>query len=58
MYTLGTIEDSQINRMPTKIKKRECCQNYNFSAFRDTVRHLKTFTVISNEMAVSLAILC
>ena len=35
-----------------------CCQCKNFSRTRDTIRHLKTFIVISSEMPVLLLILC
>ena len=59
IYTLGIIKNSQTDRAPTEIKKKWCCcRGKNFSRTRDTVRHLKTFRVISNEMAVLLLILC
>ena len=46
-------------RTPTKIfKKWCCCQIKNLSGTRDTIRYLKTFRVISNEMLVLLLILC
>ena len=35
-----------------------CCQSKNFIRTRDTIRHLQTFRVISNEMPVLLLILC
>ena len=52
MYPHGTIANSQ--KTPTKIN----CQNKNFSGTSDTIRHLKTFRVISNEILVLLVILC
>ena len=60
MYTPGTIANSDTDRTPIKINKNGaqcCCQSKNFSGIRDTIRHLKTFRVISNEMPV-LLILC
>ena len=50
MYTPGTTANSQTEGVPTKTNK-------NFSGTRDTIRHLKTFRVISNEMPVLLLIL-
>ena len=35
-----------------------CCQSKNFIKTRDTIRHLQTFRVISDEMPVLLLILC
>ena len=58
IYTLSIIKNSQTDRASTEIKKWCCCQGKNFSRTRDTMRHLKTFRVISNEMAVLLLILC
>ena len=48
------------DRQGTKWNKQKCCccQSKNFSRTRDTIRHLKTFRVISNEMPVLLLILC
>ena len=45
--------------MPTKINKNgPVAKVYkNFSGTKDTIRHLKTFRVISNEMPVFLLIL-
>ena len=60
MYTPGIIANSQTQRVPTKIKKVVLLPKYiykNFSGTRDTIRHLKTFRVISNEMPVLLLIL-
>ena len=57
MYIPGTIANSQTDRMPTKIDKNGSCQSKNFSRTRDTIRHLKTFRVIFNEMPVLLLIL-
>ena len=56
MYTSGTIANSQIQRVPTKINKNGAVAKVykNFSGTRDTIRHLKTFRVISNEMPVLL----
>ena len=54
MYTLGTTANSQTQRVPTKINKRgDVAKVYqNFSRNRDTIRYLKTFRAISNEMPV------
>ena len=56
MYTPGTIANSQTQRFPTKINKnRAVAKVYqNFSRTRDTIRYLKTFRPISNEMPVLL----
>ena len=60
MYTPGTIVNSQTDRMPTKTKVMLLPKYIykNFSGTRDTIRHLKTFRVISNEMSVLRLILC
>ena len=52
MYTPGTIANSQTQRVPTKINRNGAVAKAykNFSGTRDTIRHLKTFRVISNEM--------
>ena len=57
MYTPGTIANSQ--RVPTKINKNGTVATVykKLSGTRDTIRHLKTFRVISNEMPVLLLIL-
>ena len=57
MYTPGTIANSQ--RVPTKINKNGTVAKVykKFGGTRDTIRHLKTFRVISNEMQVLLLIL-
>ena len=58
MYTPGTIANPQIQRVPTKIKNGAVAKVYickDFSGTRDTVRHLKTFRVICNEMPVFLS---
>ena len=59
MYTPGTIANSQTQRVPTKINKNGAVAEVykNFSRSRDTIRHLKTFRVISNEMPVLRLIL-
>ena len=60
MYTPGTIANSQTQRVPTKIKKMVLFPKYiykNFLGTRDTIRHLKTFTVIFNKMSTLLLIL-
>ena len=58
-YTPGTIANSQRQSVPSKINKnRAVAKVYkNFSGTRGTIRHLKTFRVISNEMPVLLLIL-
>ena len=59
MYTPGTIANSQTQRVPTKINKNGAVAEVykNFSRSRDTIRHLKTFRVISNEVPVLRLIL-
>ena len=59
MYTPGTIANPQTQRMPTKIKKYGAVAKVykRFSRTRDTIRHLKTFRVISIDMPVLLLIL-
>ena len=59
MYTPGTIANSQTQRVPTKINKNGVIAKVykTFSETRDTIRHLKTFRLISNEMPVLLLIL-
>ena len=49
MYTPGTIANSQTQRVPTKINRNGAVAKVykNFSITRDTIRHLKTFRVIS-----------
>ena len=56
MYTPGTIANSQTEGVPTKTSKNGAVAKVykNFSGTRDTIRHLKTFRVISNEMSVLL----
>ena len=54
MYTPGTIANSQ--RTPTKIKTMLLLPKKEFSGTSDTIRHLKTFRIISNEMLVLLLI--
>ena len=56
MHTPGTIGNAQIERVSTKINKNGAVYK-NFSGTRATIRHLKTFRVISNEMPVLLLIL-
>ena len=60
MYTPGTIANSQTDRVPIKINKNGAVAKVykNFSGTRDTIRDLKTFRVIFNEMPVSTPILC
>ena len=45
--------------MPTEINKNGAAAKVykNFSGTRETIRHLKTFRIISNEMPVLLLIL-
>ena len=59
MYTPGTIENLQTERVPTKINKNFAVVKVykNFSGTMDALRHLKTFRVISNEMPLLLLIL-
>ena len=58
-YTPGNKANSQTQRVPTKkCKNGAVAKVYkNFSRIRDTIRHLKTFRVISNEMPVLLKLL-
>ena len=59
IYTPGTIANSQAQQVPTKINKNGSVAKVykNFSGTRDTIRHLKTFRVVSNEMPLLLLIL-
>ena len=59
MYTPGTTANSQTEGVPTKTNKNGAVAKAykNFSGSGDTIRHLKTFRVISNEMPVLLLIL-
>ena len=59
MYTPGTIANSHTDRVPTKINKNGAVVKVykNFCGTRDVLRHLKTFSVISNEMPLLLLIL-
>ena len=59
MYSPGTIANSQTERVPNKINKNGAVFTVykNFSGTGDTIRHLKTFRIISNEMSVLLLIL-
>ena len=59
IFTPGTIASSQTQRVPTKISKNGAVAKVyqNFSETRDTIRHLKTFRIISNEMPDLLLIL-
>ena len=54
MYTPGTIANSQTEGVPTKTNKNGAVAKVyqNFRGTRDTIRHLKKFRVISNEMPV------
>ena len=56
MYTPGTIANSQTEGVPTKTSKNGAVAKVykNFSGTRDTIRHLKTSRVISNEIPVLL----
>ena len=58
MYISSTIANSQ--KMCTFWNEQRLCywQSNNFSGASDTVRHLKTFTIISNEKSILLLILC
>ena len=53
MCTPGTIANLQPDRRSTKINKTVL-----FSETMDTIRHLKTSRVVSNEMLIVLLILC
>ena len=59
MYTPGNIANSQTQRLLNKINKNGIVAKAykNVSGTRDTIRHLKTFRVISNETPVLLLIL-
>ena len=59
IYTPGTIANSQTQRVPTKINKNGAVAKVykNLSGTRDTIRHLETFRIISNEMPDLLLIL-
>ena len=59
MYTPGAIAKSQTEREPTKINKNVAVTKVytSFSRTKDTIRHLKTFRVISNKTSVLLLIL-
>ena len=59
MYTPGAIAKSQAEREPTKINKNVAVTKVykSFSRTKDTIRHLKTFRVISNKTSVLLLIL-
>ena len=46
-------EDANKNK-----QKWRYCQSKNFSGTSDTIKHLKTFRIISNEIPVLLLILC
>ena len=56
MYTPGPIANSQTQRVPTKINKNAAVAKVyqSFSGTRDTMRYLKTFRAISNEIPVLL----
>ena len=57
MYTTGITANSQ--RISTKISENSSVAKIkNFSGRSDTIRHLKIFRIISNEMPVLLLILC
>ena len=55
MFTPGTITNSQ--RTPTKINKNDAIAKVTI-LLCDTIRHLQTFGIISNEMPVLILILC
>ena len=55
MYTSGSIASSQ--RMLTKIKETCTIAKIRISVESDTVKHLKSFRIISREMPTSLLIL-
>ena len=51
--------NSQTDRAPTEIDKNGAVVQVRILfRFRDTIRNLQTFRVISNEMLVFLLILC
>ena len=56
MFTPGVIANSKKQMVPTKINKNGVVVKVykNFIGTRDTIRHLKTFRVISNEIPVQL----
>ena len=58
--TLGTMTNWQTDRQCTNWNRQKwrSRQSKNFIRTRDTIRHLQTFRVISNEMPVLLLILC
>ena len=59
MYTPGTIANSQTERTPTKRNNNGVVAKVRILVeLRDTIRHLNTFRVISNEMPVLLLIFC
>ena len=51
MYTPGTTTNSQ--REPIKINKNGAVAK-NFSGTSNTIKHFKTFGIISNELRISL----
>ena len=55
MYKFGSIVRSQ--RMLTEINKSGTIAKKLISVESDTVKHLKTFTIISSEMPISLLVL-
>ena len=55
MYTSGIIAGLQM--VPTKINKNGAIAKVRILVF-DTIRQLKTFKMISNEMPILLLILC
>ena len=55
MYTSGSIASSQ--RVLTEIKESGTIANTRISVGSDTVKHLKTFRIISGETPISLLIL-
>ena len=57
MYTPRTIANSQTERAPIKTNGAVAKVYKNFSGTRDTIRHLKTSRVISNEMPVFLKLI-
>ena len=58
MYTPGTIANQQTHRTPTIRNNNGAVAKVRIlQKLRDTVRHLKTFRVISNEMPVLLVML-
>ena len=59
MYTPGTIANSQTDRTPNKSNNNGVVAKVRVLVeLRDTIRHLKTFRIISDEMPVLLLILC